>query len=350
MIKTKKLAKLSMLVSALTLSPSVVAESIFSSFDYGLSVSRAFTDQELNFVNPQNGDSSSVTLFTATDGLQFFISSENWSFSTAIQDTSSTEKNETDVLAQSAGLEQSGHEFSLGYYQGDWSYHLTFGESDYDVTQNTYQARPSLAQDIVSSQTSNRTNYQDTFWQVSASKWIDLTNLNENLAATLEVSAGYFDSSGRITRQTQIQQNQHGAVADRYIQVIEERNGKSIQFGQLPSPQIDTSSGQWLYTISGSLDYAQTWWQKDWFISTWFSLETSDSDEGSLTLSRPGRGPNNVGRSIRLDQEVENEEDLIQSGGLDITINLTSNWSASLGVSDSNIAQPQYQMSAYLSF
>ena len=312
--------------------------------DYGLGIYSNSGTQEIQFKN------QTTELDTFTNSAQFFVSSLDWSLSAMFQSATEDDDWSTANTSSTANYKQSGFEISASYYIQDWSLSLAYGQSDSELKQVEYLARPNLAMDIISEQSSNRFSSEDRFWQLSASRWFELSQWNENLAATLEASVGYFDNSANVGRSLTINQNQYGQQAEQFIERFEQRHGQSIPFGEALLPTFDSDSSQWQLGLGVSLDYLQSWWNKDWIISTWLSTDWLIDDDNSLTAIRNGRGPNAIRQTISLDDSLESGQQQVTSAGLDLSVNITSSFSISAGLSDSDIASRQYQFSLFYNF
>jgi len=283
-------------------------------------------------------------------GLQLVASKDDWSLSGVLQQSNDSERWLSDTSHSQVNYDYTAFELTASYYLDDWSFSLTYGQSDSELEQSEYIARPNLNTDVISEQTGNRFTSDDRFWQATLGYWIEMSRISDNLAATVEASLGYFDSQSRVGRTQVVSQNRHGQLAEQFIDTLEDRNGEPIRFGESVLPSYDSNQGQWQIGVGLSLDYLQTWFDKDWLVSTWVNWDYLMDDDASLTLSHTGRGPNGIRRTISLDDELVFEQQSLLSGGIELSLELTQSLSLSLGLSDSDGASTQTQVSVFYQF
>lgn len=308
----------------------------------GASISQI--EQDITF-NADSENSVPSSLSALSKGFQLGASGENYSITASVNQAGDDAQWQQDNLSETASFDQNGFELSYSYYLDSWTINASYGQSSYQYDTKRALALPSQDRHFVDIQFVNTFENDDAFVELGVSRWFDLAEIDDNLAATLELSVTRYDSQGSQRAFSERVQLIQSDLAD---QIIADRD---FQLGVQSEINDVYSETQLMLSISASLDYAAEVWQKDAYFSLWASYESNQGSEGQVTRTRAGRGRAPIPTTIELDEtNSPTAQESLTTIGFDSSINLTNKTSMTLSVFDSDSYDPQLQLSFFHNF
>lgn len=303
------------------------------------------TKQEVSFFS-NSETSTNRSLSALATGLQVGLSQDNYSVTLSFNHASDDNQWLNGNSEEAANFKQQNWELSYSHYFDNWSVSASYGQSDYEF--DTRQTFIGSTRGINFAEANIGTGFDndDTFFELAASRWFNLSKLNSNLAASIEIAATVYQSTGLQLLSSELIQTVESEQATLFLQRFAQRTG--LQLGVENVETFDLDGKQTLVSLSGSLDYAGQIGELDAYYSLWGSYEISD---GELTLTRAGRGRAPIPRPFLFgnDNTPETEDQLLTLGA-DASVNISKATSLTLSVYDTDAFDTQYQLSVFHNF